>query len=206
MGVLFRKRLRLSKRLSLNLSTLWLGLSIEPPGTKVSVSRKRARLHLGIPERGLAIGGTCRSPSRDKALSPTWRRAGIWLSVGLGLMMGCGVDDVTNTEVLRFLNRGEGLGLFKACFATPPSGGRTWHIILCVPDPASLSRQEREIMRPGVGLQAIAVLKELETRYPRFSFTVAIHWQRENATNEYGYAFRDSKTGQALYHEKEPYQ
>ena len=53
MGLLFRKRLRLGKFLSINLSKSGVGLSIGPPGAKLSLNPKRARMQVGIPGTGI---------------------------------------------------------------------------------------------------------------------------------------------------------
>jgi hypothetical protein len=51
------------------------------------------------------------------------------------------------------------------------------------------------------GLDAIAVMKRLEQRFPRNAFRVSV---RSREGTEYGYAFRD-RQGTAKYEEKAPY-
>jgi hypothetical protein len=53
MGLLFRKRLRLGKFLSINLSKSGVGLSVGPPGAKLSLNPRRARMQIGIPGTGI---------------------------------------------------------------------------------------------------------------------------------------------------------
>jgi hypothetical protein len=76
MGLLFRKRLRLSKWLSLNLSKSGLGLSVGPPGAKLSVNQKRARVQLGIPGTGIGYRKDMSLPQEPTA-SRAWR-SGAW--------------------------------------------------------------------------------------------------------------------------------
>ena len=98
MGFLFRKRLRLGKFLSLNVSKSGLGLSVGPPGAKFSVNPKRARVQLGIPGTGLGYRRDVSLPQEGgEPSAPTHRHAGTWLIVGLlalafliYLLAGCG--------------------------------------------------------------------------------------------------------------------
>ena len=53
MGLLFRKRLRLGKFLSVNLSKSGIDLSVGPTGAKLSLNPKRARMQVGIPGTGI---------------------------------------------------------------------------------------------------------------------------------------------------------
>jgi hypothetical protein len=76
MGLLFRKHLRLSKWLSLNLSKSGLGLSVGPPGAKLSVNQKRARVQLGVPGTGLGYRRDMSLP-QDATASPA-RRSWPW--------------------------------------------------------------------------------------------------------------------------------
>lgn len=99
MGLLFRKRLRLSKWLSLNLSKSGLGLSVGPPGAKVSVNQKRARMQLGIPGTGLGYRRDVSMPKDQSAplseAAASRQSVGLWLlAAGLILLIiwlsGCG--------------------------------------------------------------------------------------------------------------------
>ena len=98
MGVLFRKRLRLSKWLSLNVSKSGLGLSVGPSGAKLSVNPKRARVQIGIPGTGIGYRRDVSMPQEGgEQPVPTRRHAGAWLIVGLlalafliYLLSGCG--------------------------------------------------------------------------------------------------------------------
>lgn len=97
MGLLFRKQLRLSKWLSLNLSKSGLGLSLGPRGAKLSVNPKRARVQLGIPGTGLGYRRDVSLPQEPTA-SPV-RRARPWgwlLLIGVLLAMwwllGCAAN------------------------------------------------------------------------------------------------------------------
>ena len=71
MGLLFRKRLRLGKFISINVSKSGVGLSVGPPGAKVSVNPKRARVQVGIPGTGIgyrkdvSLGSAHTSPKAD---------------------------------------------------------------------------------------------------------------------------------------------
>jgi len=86
MGLLFRKRLRLSKWLSLNLSKSGVGLSVGPPGAKLSVNSKRARMQLGIPGTGIGYrrdvsmshGEGAGAPTQQPATPPI-RRSWSWV-------------------------------------------------------------------------------------------------------------------------------
>lgn len=81
MGLLFRKQLRLGKFLSLNLSKSGVGLSVGPPGAKVSVNPKRARMQVGIPGTGI---GYRKDVSLHGEQTPYPRRRPVaWLIVGL---------------------------------------------------------------------------------------------------------------------------
>ncbi|MDE2058749.1 MAG: DUF4236 domain-containing protein [candidate division NC10 bacterium] len=98
MGLLFRKRLRLGKFLSLNVSKSGLGLSVGPPGAKVSLNPKRARLQVGIPGTGLGYRRDVSMPKEGgESSAPTRRHTGAWLIVGslalailIYLLSGCG--------------------------------------------------------------------------------------------------------------------
>lgn len=97
MGLLFRKRFRLSKWLSLNVSKSGLGLSVGPPGAKLSLNPKRARMQLGIPGTGLGYRRDVSLPQEGEPPTPTCRHTGAWLIVGLlalvfliYLLSGCG--------------------------------------------------------------------------------------------------------------------
>jgi hypothetical protein len=98
MGLLFRKRLRLSKWLSLNVSKSGLGLSVGPPGAKLSVNPKRARMQIGIPGTGIGYRRDVSMPQEGGEPSiPTRRHTRVWLIVGLValvsliyLLSGCG--------------------------------------------------------------------------------------------------------------------
>jgi hypothetical protein len=78
MGWLFRKRLRLGKFVSINLSKSGVGLSVGPPGAKLSVNPKRARVQVGIPGTGvgyrkdvsLGPAHTPPPPHADEAATP----------------------------------------------------------------------------------------------------------------------------------------
>ena len=76
MGLLFRKQLRLSKWLSLNLSKSGVGLSLGPPGAKLSVNPKRARVQLGIP--GTGIGYRKDMSLSQEPTAPSVRRSWRW--------------------------------------------------------------------------------------------------------------------------------
>ena len=83
MGLLFRKRLRLSKWLSLNLSKSGVGLSLGPPGAKLSVNPKRARMQVGIPGTGIGYRKDVSLPQEPTA--PPVRRSWAW---GWALLIG----------------------------------------------------------------------------------------------------------------------
>jgi len=92
MGLLFRKRLRLSKWLSLNVSKSGLGLSVGPPGAKLSVNPKRARIQLGIPGTGLGYRRDVSMPKEQDTPPLPERdaprhRAGLWLLAAVGLVL-----------------------------------------------------------------------------------------------------------------------
>ena len=100
MGLLFRKRLRLSKWLSLNLSKSGVGLSLGPPGAKLSVNPKRARVQLGIPGTGIGYRKDVSLPQQEPPTTPVQRHAGRWILLGvLALLLvawflaGCGFTD-----------------------------------------------------------------------------------------------------------------
>lgn len=101
MGFLYRKRFRLSKWLSLNLSKSGVGLSVGPPGAKFSVNPKRARMQLGIPGTGLGYRRDVSMPKEPDTSSlptssPSRHRWGLWLLAAVGLLLftvwlgGCG--------------------------------------------------------------------------------------------------------------------
>jgi hypothetical protein len=101
MGLLFRKRLRLSNWLSLNVSKSGLGSSVGPPGAKLSVNPKRARVQLGIPGTGMGYRRDVSLPrAPDTPPVPEQRaprhRVGLWLLAAVGLILltlwlsGCG--------------------------------------------------------------------------------------------------------------------
>jgi hypothetical protein len=101
MGLLFRKRFRLSKWLSLNLSKSGVGLSVGPPGAKLSMNQKRARMQLGIPGTGVSYRRDVSMPKEpDMPASPTPSPSRPlvrpWLLVIVGLLLlaiwlgGCG--------------------------------------------------------------------------------------------------------------------
>jgi len=77
MGILIRKRFRLSKWLSLNLSKSGVGLSVGPPGAKLSMNPRRARVQLGIPGTGLGYRKDM-SLAQDPTATPT-RRSWPWV-------------------------------------------------------------------------------------------------------------------------------
>lgn len=84
MGFLFRKQLRLGKFLSLNLSKSGVGLSVGPPGAKVSLNPKRARVQVGIPGTGLGYRKDMSMPQEgEEPSTPTRRHGRAWLIVGL---------------------------------------------------------------------------------------------------------------------------
>src|SRR5574337_797208 len=84
MGLLFRKRLRLSKWLSLNVSKSGLGLSVGPPGAKLSVNPKRARMQIGIPGTGIGYRRDVSIPQEGgEPFIPARRHTRVWLIVGL---------------------------------------------------------------------------------------------------------------------------
>lgn len=83
MGFLFRKQLRLGRFLSLNLSKSGLGLSVGPPGAKLSVNPKRARVQLGIPGTGLGYRRDVSMPQQGEPSTPMRRHTRAWLIVGL---------------------------------------------------------------------------------------------------------------------------
>jgi TonB family protein len=107
-------------------------------------------------------------------------------------------------EILRFLNRGEGLGKFRACEAIEVTTVM-WRVVLCVPEPETLSADIRSIMGPGVGFQALKVLKELEGKYPKTTFFVSIRSATSRGMREYGFAFRN-ETREPVYKELRPYE
>lgn len=87
MGFLIRKRFRLSKWLSLNLSKSGVGLSVGPPGAKLSMNPKRARVQLGLPGTGLGYRKDMSLP-QESTVSQA-RRAWPWVWVLLiGLLLG----------------------------------------------------------------------------------------------------------------------
>ena len=100
MGLLYRKRFRLSKWLSLNLSKSGLGLSVGPPGAKLSMNQKRARMQLGIPGTGVGYRREVSMPRVPDALpvsapTPSRHHWGLWLLAVVGLLLvyllsGCG--------------------------------------------------------------------------------------------------------------------
>jgi len=101
MGLLFRKRFRLSKFLSINLSKSGVGLSVGPPGAKLSVNPKRARMQLGIPGTGLGYRRDVSLPKEQATPSipeqgASRHRVGLWLLAAVALIMltlwlsGCG--------------------------------------------------------------------------------------------------------------------
>ena len=83
MGLLFRKRLRLSKWLSVNVSKSGLGLSVGPPGAKISVNPKRARVQLGIPGTGLGYRKDMSLPQQERPTTPARHHAGRWILLGV---------------------------------------------------------------------------------------------------------------------------
>ncbi|MBI2884185.1 MAG: DUF4236 domain-containing protein [Candidatus Methylomirabilis oxyfera] len=92
MGLLFRKRFRLSKWLSLNLSKSGVGLSVGPPGAKFSVNQKRARVQLGIPGTGIGYRKDVSLPREPDAPplpepSTSRHRVGFWLLAAVGLIL-----------------------------------------------------------------------------------------------------------------------
>lgn len=88
MGFLFRKRLRLSKWLSLNVSKSGLGLSVGPPGAKLSLNPKRARVQVGIPGTGIGYRRDVSMPQEGgEPSTPTRRHTHAWLIVGLLLAL-----------------------------------------------------------------------------------------------------------------------
>lgn len=102
-------------------------------------------------------------------------------------------------QMLAWLNRGEGLGQFRACEAREVKKA-VWHVTLCVPEPRSVSRDVRDVMKPGVGLQAIFVLKELQKEYLHNAFVVWIKTQHDGKEIKYGFAFR-KENGENVYSE-----
>lgn len=110
----------------------------------------------------------------------------------------------TAEQMLAWINRGEGLGQFRACEAREVKKA-VWHVTLCVPEPRSVPEDVRGVMKPGVGAQAIFVLKELEGEYPQRLFVVWIKARHAKAEVKYGFAFR-KESGGAAYMEKRPYQ
>lgn len=84
MGFLFRKQLRLGRFFSLNLSKSGVGLSIGPPGAKVSINPKRARMQVGIPGTGIGYRRDVSLPQEGgEPSAPTRRHGRAWLIVGL---------------------------------------------------------------------------------------------------------------------------
>lgn len=110
----------------------------------------------------------------------------------------------TAGQMIAWVNRGEGLGQFRACEAREVKK-TVWHVTLCVPEPRSVPEDVRGLMKPGVGWQAIFVLKELEGEYPHRSFVVWIKALDGKTEVKYGFAFR-KESGGAAYMEKRPYQ
>lgn len=86
MGLLFRKRLRLSQWLSLNLSKSGLGLSVGPPGAKLSVNQKRARVQLGLPGTGIGYRKDMSLPQDPTAAQARRSWAWVWLLL-LGVLL-----------------------------------------------------------------------------------------------------------------------
>lgn len=87
MGFLFRKQLRLGRFFSLNLSKSGLGLSVGPPGAKVSVNRKRARMQVGIPGTGIGYRKDMSLPQSEPDARPTSLRPWLIVAAILGLLL-----------------------------------------------------------------------------------------------------------------------
>jgi hypothetical protein len=112
---------------------------------------------------------------------------------------------VREDELLAYLNRGEGLGLFRAC-AAQNVGPQSWIVVLCVPLPKSLPASQRGLMKPGVGVQALRTMNELEQRYRGLAFRVYVSSEITDKSGvAWGYAFRDER-GKPYYNAQRPYQ
>lgn len=96
MGLLFRKRLRFGKFLSLNVSKSGLGLSVGPSGAKLSINPKRARVQLGIPGTGLGYRKDMSLPQSEAHPRAISLRQWLIVAAILGLLLlawvlaGCG--------------------------------------------------------------------------------------------------------------------
>ncbi len=105
-------------------------------------------------------------------------------------------------EVFAYLSRDGGLGLFTPCHAEEV-GVRSWVIVLCVPIPSQVPPDRRSIMGPGVGLQAIYVLKDLGTQYGGYTFKVFVATSPSTSL-ALGYAFWNA-SGDPIYYEQRAY-
>ena len=104
----------------------------------------------------------------------------------------------TSPQIIKYLNVDLGLGVFTACGASAQDD--SWDVTLCVPRPSALTPNIRRLMGPGVGYQAIQVMKALEREYPQRVFRIFVR----SDVQQYGYAFRDER-GDALYKEEREY-
>lgn len=110
----------------------------------------------------------------------------------------------TAEQMLAWVNRGEGLGQFRACEAREVKKA-VWHVTLCVPEPRSVPEDVRGVMKPGVGAQAIFVLKELQKEYLHNAFVVWIKTQHGGRETKYDFAFR-KENGENSYTELHSYE
>jgi len=129
-------------------------------------------------------------------------RASLVVAVSLSLWAFARIDIATaqtSPQIIRYLNVDLGLGVFTACAAS--GRGDHWDVTLCVPRPSALTPNIRRLMGPGLGYQAIQVMKALEQEYPERTFRVFVR----SDVQQYGYAFRNEH-GYALYEEEWEYQ
>lgn len=128
--------------------------------------------------------------------------ASLVVAISLALWASARIDIATAQtppQIIRYLNVDLGLGVFTACAAS--GHGDHWEVTLCVPRPSALTPNIRRLMGPGVGYQAIQVMKALEQEYRERTFRVFVR----SDVQQYGYAFRNER-GDAGYREEREYQ